>query len=258
MHNSLDEAIWTEALSVNGTLYDEPVKLFKDDIQDIVKTATIMSFVGVGANRMSEIASRSNEPATNLSRPLKKLIDLGFLGKDIPFDANEEKSKKTLYKIADPFVDFHYRFVVPMRSFIELGRKAPIEMELQQHFNEHTSKWWEVICRDAVTGNMIDGTLYGVAKRWWGTVLDKEKKPHQIELDVVAESLDKKKILIGECKWTSGEDAVALENELRWKASMLPFAKGKEVVPVIFAKNITNKSESSLTITPEDVMELMK
>jgi len=166
MHNSLDEAIWTEVLSVNGTLYDEPVKLFKDDVQDIVKTATIMSFVGVGANRMSEIASRSNEPATNLSRPIKKLIDLGFL--------------------------------------------------------------------------------------------DKEKKPHQIELDVVAESLDKKKILIGECKWTSGEDAVALENELRWKASMLPFAKGKEVVPVIFTKNITNKSESSLTITPEDVMELMK
>ena len=41
---------------------------------------------------MSEIASRSNEPATNLSRPIKKLIDLGFLSKDIPFDADEEKS----------------------------------------------------------------------------------------------------------------------------------------------------------------------
>ena len=77
-------------------------------------------------------------------------------------------------------------------------------------------------------------------------------------MDVVAESLDKKKILVGECKWTSGEDAAALENELRWKASMLPFAKGKEIVPAIFAKNITNKSDSSLTFTPEDIMELMK
>ena len=38
-----------------------------------------------------------------------------------------------------------------------------------QHLGEHTSKWWEIICRDAVTGNVIDGTLYGVAKRWWGT-----------------------------------------------------------------------------------------
>ena len=257
-HSSFDDAIWTEALSVNGTLYDEPVKLFKDDVQDIVKTATIMSFVGVGANRMSEIASRSNEPATNLSRPIKKLIDLGFLCKDMPFDADEEKSKKTLYKIADPFVDFHYRFVVPMRSFIELARKAPIELELQQHLGEHTSKWWEIICRDAVTGNMIEGTLYGVAKRWWGTVLDNEKKPHQIELDVVAESIDKKKILIGECKWTSGEDATVLENRLRWIASMLPFAKGKEVVPVIFAKNITNQTDTAIIITPKEIIDLMK
>ncbi|MBR0321962.1 MAG: ATP-binding protein, partial [Bacteroidales bacterium] len=111
---------------------------------------------------------------------------------------------------------------------------------------------------DAVTGNVIDGTLYGVAKRWWGTVLDKEKKPHQIELDVVAESLDKKKILIGECKWTSGENAAVLENELRWKASMLPFAKGKEVVPVIFAKNATNLTDTAIVITPEGIMDLMK
>ena len=257
-HSSFDDAIWTEALSVNGTLYDEPVKLFKDDVQDIVKTATIMSFVGVGANRMSEIASRSNEPATNLSRPIKKLIDLGFLCKDMPFDADEEKSKKTLYKIADPFVDFHFRFVVPMRSFIELDRKAPIELELQQHLGEHTSKWWEIICRDAVTGNMIEGTIYGVAKRWWGTVLDNEKQPHQIELDVVAESIDKKKILIGECKWTSGEDATVLENRLRWIASMLPFAKGKEVVPVIFAKHITNQTDTAIIITPKEIIDLMK
>ena len=117
-------------------------------------------------------------------------------GKDIPFDADEEKSKKTLYKIADPFVDFHYRFVVPMRSFIEL--------------------------------------------------------------DVVAESLDKKKILIGECKWTSGENAVALEKELRWKASMLPFAKGKEVVPVIFTKNVTHQTDTAIVISPKDIMDLMK
>ena len=77
-------------------------------------------------------------------------------------------------------------------------------------------------------------------------------------MDVVAESLDKKKILVGECKWTSGEDAVVLENRLRWIASMLPFAKGKEVVPVIFAKNLTNQTDTAIVITPEGVMDLMK
>jgi len=93
---SLREAIESNLLSVNGTLYEEPIKLFKDDINDIVKTATIMSYVGAGAHRMSEIAGRSGEIATNLSRPLAKLISLGYLTKDIPFGENEKNSKKRL------------------------------------------------------------------------------------------------------------------------------------------------------------------
>ena len=75
---SLDDAIWHNILSVNGNLYEEPLKLFQDDVMDVVKTSTIMSYVGTGVNRLSEIAARCNEPATNLSRPLKKLVDLGF------------------------------------------------------------------------------------------------------------------------------------------------------------------------------------
>jgi len=78
---SLDDAMWHNILSVNGALYEEPIKLLQDDVKDIVKTSTIMSYIGTGANRLSEIAARCNEPATNLSRPLKKLVDLGFFGK---------------------------------------------------------------------------------------------------------------------------------------------------------------------------------
>ena len=47
-------------------------------------------------------------------------------------------------------------------------------------------------------------------------------------------------------------------NELRWKASMLPFAKGKEIVPVIFAKNVSNQSDTAIVITPKDIIDLMK
>ena len=76
--NSLNDALWHNILSVNGTLYEEPIKLFQDDVKDIVKTSTIMSYIGTGANRLSEIAARCNEPATNLSRPLKNSLILGF------------------------------------------------------------------------------------------------------------------------------------------------------------------------------------
>ena len=255
--NLLNDALWHNILSVNGTLYEEPIKLFQDDVKDIVKTSTIMSYIGTGANRLSEIAARCNEPATNLSRPLKKLIDLGFLEKDVPFGIDEKNAKKSLYKIADPFMAFYYQFVVPNRSFIELGRRLPIEQALTAHFSESVNMQWEKLCRDAVTGNLVNGVVYGKAKRWWGSVFNEDKKPEQVEFDVMAESLDKKSLLVGECKWTTGENDKQLTAALLRKANLLPFAKNYTIVPVLFLKNAP-KGDSENVMLPEDVVELMK
>lgn len=255
--SSLDDALWRNILSVNGTLYEEPIKLFQDDVKDIVKTSTIMSYIGTGANRLSEIAARCNEPATNLSRPLKKLIDLGFLEKDVPFGIDEKNAKKSLYKIADPFMAFYYQFVVPNRSFIELGRRLPLEQALTAHFSEYVSIHWEKLCRDAVTGNMVNGIVYGKAKRWWGSVLNEDKKPEQVEFDVMAESLDKKYLLVGECKWTTGENGKQLTAELLRKANLLPFAKSYTIVPMLFLKNAP-KDDAGNAMLPEKVIEMMR
>lgn len=255
--NSLSDALWHNILSINGNLYEEPIKLFQDDVKDIVKTSTIMSYIGSGANRLSEIAARCNEPATNLSRPLKKLIDLGFLEKDVPFGIDEKNAKKSLYKIADPFMAFYYQFVVPNRSFIELGRCLPLEQALATHFSEYVSMHWEKLCRDAVTGNMVNGIVYGKAKRWWGPVLNERKEPEQIEIDVMAESLDKKSLLVGECKWTNHENGKQLTAELLHKANLLPFAKNYKILPVLFLKNAP-KDDVGNAMLPENVVELMK
>ena len=254
---SLDDALWRNILSVNGVLYEEPVKLFQDDVKDIVKTSTIMSYVGAGANRLSEIAARCGEPATNLSRPLKKLVDLGFLEKDVPFGMDEKNAKKSLYKIADPFMAFYYQFVVPYRSFIELDRRLPIEQALSARFQEYVSMQWEKLCREAVTGNLMDGVLYGRARRWWGSVLNEHGKPEQIEFDVMAESMDKKYLLVGECKWTARENGRQLAAELLRKAALLPFAKDYTVVPVPFLKNEPTDNSANVML-PQDVIRLLK
>ena len=255
--SSLDDALWRNILSVNGILYEEPVKLFQDDVKDIVKTSTIMSYIGTGANRLSEIAARCNEPATNLSRPLKKLVDLGFLEKDVPFGIDEKNAKKSLYKIADPFMAFYYQFVVPNRSFIELDRRLPIEQALNAHFSEYVSMQWEKLCRDAVTGNLVNGVVYGKAKRWWGSVLNEDKKPEQVEFDVIAESLDKKYLLVGECKWTTGENGKQLTAELLRKANLLPFAQNYTIIPLLFLKK-EPKDDIGNAMFPEDIVKLMK
>jgi len=247
---NLREAIVENLLSVNGTLYEEPMKLFKDDIKDIVKTATIMSYVGAGANRLSEIAGRCGEIVTNLSRPLAKLISLGYLIKEIPFGENEKNSKKSLYKIGDPFMNFYFQFVIPNRSFIEIGRIAPIISNLETHFSDYAGAYWEELCRETVSGNEIEGITYGMVRRWWGNV----SKDERIELDVVAESLDKKYLLVGECKWTTKENSSRLLAALKDKAEKLPFAKDHTIITKLFLKNPPDGSLSNVLL-PADLIK---
>lgn len=255
--DSFDDALWHNIFSLNGVLYEEPIKLFQDDVKDIVKTTTIMSYVGSGANRLSEIAARCGEPATNLSRPLKKLIDLGFLEKEVPFGVDEKNSKKSLYKIADPFMSFYYKFVVSNRSFIELGRRLPIEQALSLYFSKFVSSHWENLCRNAVSGNIVNGVVFDKAKRWWGSVMDDDKKPMQIEIDVMAESLDKKFLLVGECKWTNIENGKRLTSELLAKANLLPFAKDHTIIPILFLKNCPTDDIGNVLL-PDDVIKLLE
>ncbi len=252
---NLRETIDTHIFSPLGILFEEPQRLFKDDMNDAVKTATIMSIVGSGANKLSEIASRSSEPATNLSRPMAKLVDLGYLEKDTPFGESAKDSKKNLYRIADPFLSFHYRFVTQNKSFIELGRKYVLDAAIEKGLPSHIGYWWERTCRNAVSGNVIDGVIYGEARRWWGKVfIDNEWK--DIELDVVAESLDHNTILIGECKWTNGENGRLLTNELLKIAKALPFCQNKKIKNVLFTKVRPEENQGN-ALLPEDVIRLL-
>jgi len=99
--------------------------------------------------------------------------------------------------------------------------------------------------------NDVYYVTYGIARRWWGPVSRTEK----IELDIVAQSLDKKYLLVGECKWTSGENCERLAFELKEKAEKLSFARNKSIVPVLFLKHPAICNNAAVLL-PEDVIEL--
>ena len=250
-NKSLRDAIEYHIINAHGILYEEPYRLLFDDMRDVIQASTLLSVIGGGAHRLSEIAARVEKPATQLSRPLDKLIELGFVEREIPFGEHPKNSKKSLYKIADPFMDFYYRFVIPNRSLIELGRIKTVFKEVNENLNVYISRHWEQLCRKAVSGNTINGVSYLVASRWWGNV----SRDEMIEIDVVAQSADKKTILAGECKWSNIPDGNALTANLMEKARKLPFAKGKKIVPVLFFKDCKTMIDNVLL--PENIIKMM-
>lgn len=247
----LQESIAYNILNPLGTLYEEPIRLFMDDMRDVIQASTLLSVIGSGANRLSEIAARLGKPATHLSGPLEKLRQLDFIEREIPFGENPKNSKKSLYKVSDPFMDFYFHFVVPNRSLIELGRSEFVTDAIHSQFFRYVSAWWEKLCRQAVSGGVIGGDMYNLAGRWWGNV----SRDEFIELDVVAESMDGKKLLVGECKWTEGEENARLTYELTAKARKLPFLKGREIVPVLFLKQKPVHESEALMMMPREVID---
>ncbi len=254
-YESLPDAIRGMLLGPTAVLYDEPKKLFLDDMTVTVQSESLMAVIAGGANRLSEIASRMGREATSLSAPLDRLIQMTYIRREIPFGNSPKKSKKGIYRINDPMMDFYYSFIMPNMSSLARGRKNIVMDEIERDFSVYVSRHWEHLCREAVSGNKLFGHRWGEAGRWWGTVETEKGVFREMEFDVVAESTDGNALLVGECKWTNPELASVLQRKLFDKVSRLPIAVNKEIVPVLFLKNEPKDSSEGINILyPQDVI----
>jgi hypothetical protein len=220
-----DTAIQTLILSPLGVLHDEPSRLLLDDLRDLTQASSILTLIGQGCHRSSEIAGRLGKPATSLSRPLDRLLELGLVRRDMPFGASPRDSKRSLYRIADPFLRFWFRFVEPNRSRLEGRQVSAVAREIRARFAPHVAGVWEDLVRSSVTRLRHFNRTWAEARPWWGP--GKDRAP--LEIDVVAESTDRAALLIGEIKWTTTRDFDRLTATLQRKAENLPFAGGRQV-----------------------------
>ena len=256
-YDSLYDAIEHLLLTSEGTLYDEPSKLLYDEMRDTVQASSILSFIGNGANKLSEIAARAEKQATDITPHLSRLKELGFINKEIPFGDSEKKSKKGLYHISDPLLRFHYRYVIPYRSLIELGNSQAVLNVFKNGENDYVSKTWEELCRNHITAHGLDGIMYQMASRWWGSYYNEEKQQYlPVELDVVAESFDGKHLFLGECKWQEHIDAKEELSRLQTIVKGLPFTKDHEIHLGLFLKEIPQNPEVATIYYPENIMAI--
>jgi AAA+ ATPase superfamily predicted ATPase len=210
-----------------GVLHNEPRRLLLDDLRETTQAASVLSLIGQGCNRLSEIAARLGKPATSLTRPLTRLLDLGMVRREQPFGAPPRSGKKSLYKIDDPFLAFWFRYVEPNRSRLEAGVVTPVARAIDAQIEHHRGEIWDDLARRAVPHLSVEGIEWGSASRWWGTGLDRAP----LEIDIVAESVDGRALLVGEVKLSLGRKAQErARNELARKVDMFPDARNYEQV----------------------------
>lgn len=254
---SFEDALMQLVLNPNGVLYDEPASLFMDEEGNNQLFTSIMTALGNGYSQFSQLAGAVGKKTTELSIPLKNLTEMAYIRKEVPFGESEKKTKKTLYQIADPFMEFYYTFIAPNKSLLAIGRSERVKSIIQTQLNDHIGRLWERLCQIAVSGNNLYGHDWQMARRWWGKVMNEEGKPEQMEFDVVAESSDKKYLLVGECKWNKADYAGRLLADLKRKASLAPFAKKHKIIYVLFLRENPIDQEDCNILYPDDIVEMV-
>jgi AAA+ ATPase superfamily predicted ATPase len=238
----LDRAVDHLVLNPLGPLHEEPERLLLEELPPAVALRPILDAIGLGARRVSEIAARIGEPATSLSRPLQRLMELGLIQREIPFGASSASAKRSLYKIADPFCRMWFRVVAPNRGFLADAPARAREKLWKEARPGLVSTAWEELCRQWVSlgaaqhPRLKEMGDWEPARRFW--------HGEGPEWDVVSQTLDGRCVLLGEVKWSERPVDVpklrSLTKTLLTKG--IPAVKGlrdKELLHVIFVPEVT-------------------
>lgn len=197
--NNHEGSFWHKVDSIvldpMGPLNDEPNRLLSEEIPSASSLRPILDAIGLGAHRLSDIGARIAQPVTSLTRPIQRLIELDLIEKEVPYGCNEEHSKRTLYKMKDPFIRFWFEAVASRRSLFAQMLPSNRIKWLKEHLQPIFALNWEEICRSAIPllSQHWGEPYFGPAGRYW--------HGKGAEWDIISESHDSKVILIGEAKW---------------------------------------------------------
>lgn len=242
-------------LSAGHVLFREAEELLRTEFHQETLYASILRAVANGEERPSDIARAvGRHSADEIFDHLRRLQELRFLRREVPVTEWERtRTQRVLYRLADPYLRFWFRFVSPYQSFMQLGRGEEVwEREIAPVLDEFVSRsTWEEVCVQYLWRRLRADDLnvrFSQVGRWWDG---------KDEIDLVGLWRDKA-TLIGECKWSSAPVDMAVLAGLKRKAAKLSI-RGEPLWVLVsrsgFDQEVENLAAAGavLLVTPSDM-----
>ncbi len=256
---SFEENIKQAFLRTTAYLYEEPLLLLRQEVQEPGIYSAIIEAIAGGATRSNKISTKIDEEPAKCLKYIKILCELGILYKEAPF-GEKQASRKTIYGISDFMFRFWYRYVFTNRSLIETGAQDAIwKKRIQPTYSDYMGLVFEKICSDYLMLQNIRGDLpilFTKIGRWWGS----DSASHsQTEIDIVAN--EGKDYLICECKWSNEKLDLSVLKGLKEKADAF-MKKRNNTWYVLFSKSgftdaVTNEAKNDDHIILVDLHDII-
>ncbi len=212
-HVSPIEAAQALALSPAGALYAEPEFLAREELRDPGVYFAILHALAGGKTRPNEIAQDAGVLRTSVGKYLDTLRRLRLVRRETPVsESRPERSRRSLYRLADPLLRFWFRYVYPNRSALEAGRsRDALTAIVLPDLDTFMGQPYEDICRQHVieNGQRLLGWRPLRVGRYWDA---------RVEIDIVAVDAAGERAAFIECKWGRSIDVARVVRRLREKA----------------------------------------
>lgn len=207
-------------LSRGTFLYSEIEYILREELREPRNYFVILRSIAQGKRKLSEIINDTGFEKNLLSRYLDILRDLRLVEKEVPItEKYPDKSKLGLYKIHDRFFTFWFRYVLPMRGRLEIGKSKEVLRIIKETFAQHLSFVFEDVCKEYCFELMREGKIrFSTVGRWW----QKNR-----EIDIVALDEESKEIYFGEVKWSRDPVGINVFEQLKEKAALVDWNVGK-------------------------------
>lgn len=171
----------------------------EEGLRDIASYNAILRAIATGSTLQNEIAQQAGLKNDNSLRvKIDRLIDLGYVSSHRNIGARPNAPYR--YRLNDPALRFHQRFVQPNTSLLEREPAARVWRQIRRHLPGFMGLEFEQITKQAYArlGQRHDLPLLQEWGSWEGT----DRAGQSLEIDIVAPTADGA-TLTGAIKWSS-------------------------------------------------------
>ena len=119
----LRENLLRDVLRPEGFLFDEVQFLLRSELSNPATYNSLLAAIARGASKLNDIATDVGVDSTTANKYLHTLRELRLVEREVPLtDPDPLRSRRGSYRIADRFLQFHYRHLQPHLSLIHAGR----------------------------------------------------------------------------------------------------------------------------------------
>jgi uncharacterized protein len=245
---SLTENLARLACRPGARLLSEGELVLATEAEDGEYPAAVLEAIACGKTRHNEIA---DVIGADPSRTLRQLQKLRLIEQTVPVTDLTRRTRRKIYRIADPFLAFYLGPLTRYRSEIEQGIGSDIASALIDSSGEHLGLVYEEAFRDhlrlcAARGDF--GPRVVAVGPWWT-----DEGQDQIDAVVLAEpDRTRVPVLVGEANWARTVDGARIASVLARKAERLTRDAAPRLA-VCAREEVAHAGDDVLTVTAADI-----